>query len=224
MPTFKGNFFSIIFLGRQNPQILNHEFLINNNVLPENEEPFKTLFSRENTNPFTEFVSTPVITSLKYGPISIIVEENRFQIMDSRFEKPLSSPIIYITKKYFGDILRFTPFILGGINFNGIIKFDDIKEEETFDKQLGIEREKVINIFGIDDIRIGFSLSYPWNKGTIEINLPKIKDRSKPGGINLNYEFNYVNVDQFLGNLDDLPLVLEKLDTLIDTLNIRRES
>ncbi len=224
MPTFKGNFFSIIFLGRQNPQILNHEFLINNNVLPENEEPFKTLFSRENTNPFTEFVSTPVITSLKYGPISIIVEENRFQIMDSRFEKPLSSPIINITKKYFGDILRFTPFILGGINFNGIIKFDDIKEEETFDKQLGIEREKVINIFGIDDIRIGFSLSYPLNKGTIEINLPKIKDRSKPGGINFNYEFNYEDIDQFLGNLDDLPLVLEKFNTLINMLNIRRES
>ena len=60
--------------------------------------------------------------------------------MDFRFEDPLSSPIIHIKKKYFGDILKFTPFILGGVNFNGIIKFDDRKEEETFDKQFGIDR------------------------------------------------------------------------------------
>ena len=217
-------FFSIIFTGRQNPQILNHDFLIDNKVLPENEEPFKTLLSGENSKPFTDYISTPVITSLKYGPISIIVEENRFQIMDIRFENPLSSPIINITKKYFGDILRFTPFILGGVNFNGIIKFDDRKEEETFDKQLGIEREKVINIFGFDDIRIGFSFSYPFNEGIVEVNLPKIKDRSKPGAINFNYEFKYKDIESFLGNLDDLPLIYEKFNIIIDLLNIRGES
>ncbi len=223
MPTFKGMFFSIIFTGRQNPQILNHDFLIDNKVLPENEEPFKTLLSGENSKPFTDYISTPIITSLKYGPISIIVEENRFQIMDTRFENPLSSPIINITKKYFGDILRFTPFVLGGFNFNGIIKFDD-KEEETFDKQLGIEREKIIDILGADDIRIGLYLSYSWNKGMVEVNLPKIKDRSKPDVINFNYEFKYQNIDQFLLNLDDLPLVYDKFNNLIDSLNIRRES
>jgi len=221
MPTFEGKFFSVIFLGKQNPQILNHDFLINNKVLPENEEPFKTLFSKKDSNPFDEFISTPVLSSLKYGPISIAVEDNRFQIMDFRFEDPLSSPIINITKKYFGDILRFTPFILGGVNFNGIIKFDDRKEEETFDKQLGIEREKVINIFGFDDIRIGFSFSYPFNEGIVEVNLPKIKDRSKPGAINFNYEFKYKDIESFLGNLDDLPLIYEKFNILINLLNIR---
>lgn len=224
MPKFEGNFFSIIFLGKQNPQILNHDFLIKNQVLPVNDEPFKTQFSKVDSNPFTEFVSTPVLTSLKYGPISITVEENRFQIMDFRFEKILTSPIITIVKKYFGEILRFTPFVLGGINFNGVIIFDDKKDEELFDTQLGIERNKVINIFGVDDIRIGFSLSYPWNKGVVEFNLPKIKDRSKPGGINFNYEFKYDDIDNFLGKLDDLTIVFEKFNNLIDSLEVRRVS
>ena len=43
MPLFEGKFFNIVFIGRLNPQILNHDFLLNNRVLPEDKEPFKTL-------------------------------------------------------------------------------------------------------------------------------------------------------------------------------------
>ncbi len=222
MPIFEGKFFSIIFLGKQNPQILNHDFLVNNKVLPKNKEPFKTLFSRKNAESFTDFVSTPVLVSIKYDTISITVEENRFQIMDFKFEDPLSSPIIQIAKKYFGDILKFTPFILGGVNFNGIIKFSDNKDEEMFDKQLGMEREKVSNIFRVNNIRMGFSFSYPFNKGIVEINLPKLKDRSKPGTVNFNYEFKYENISNFIANLDDLPIVYKKFCELLESLKVRR--
>ena len=222
MPIFEGKFFSIIFLGKQNPQILNHDFLVNNKVLPVNKEPFKTLFSSKNSKPFTDFVSTPVLVSIKYDNISIAVEENRFQIMDFKFEDPLSSPIINITKKYFGNILQYTPFILGGVNFNGIIKFSDTKDEEMFDRQLGMEREKVSIIFGVDNIRMGFSFSYQLNKGIVEVNLPKAKDRSKPGTVNFNYEFKYENISNFIDTLDDLPIVYEKFNKLLDSLKIRR--
>jgi hypothetical protein len=109
MPSFKGQFFSIVFIGRQNPQILNHDFLFSHGVLPKDKEPFKNLFAKQDSQPFTEFISTPVITSIKYGPISLVVEENRYQIIDNRFEDPPSSPIIQITKKYFEELLRYLP-------------------------------------------------------------------------------------------------------------------
>ena len=224
MPEFEGKFFSIIFLGKQNPQILNHDFLIKNEVLPVDEEPFVSLFNQEDSNPFSDFISTPVLTSIKYGPISIIVEENRFQIMDLRFENILSSPIISITKKYFGDILRYTPFVMGGINFNGLIQFENSMDEYQFDTKLGFNREKIKKIIYTEDIRLGFLVSYPWKNGLIELNLPKSKERSKPGGINFNYEFQYNDINTFIGNIDDLPLIYDEFNNIIDALKIRRET
>ena len=221
MATFKGRYFSIIFIGKQNPQILNHDFLVKHNILPENKEPFQTLFANSESNPFSEFISTPVLTSLKYGPIIITIEENRYQIVDNSFDEPLSSPIIEITKKYFGNILRYTPFIVGGFNFKGILKFDDLKDEESFDNNLGVDRNRIRNLLDENDVRMGLTLSYPWNNGIIEINLPKAKERLKPGEINFNYEFNYKNIDDFIKRLDDLPLVYEKFINFIESFDIR---
>ncbi|MBI4334639.1 MAG: hypothetical protein HY673_25575 [Chloroflexi bacterium] len=96
MPSFEGRFFSIVLIGRQNPQILTHDFLLKNEVLPKDREPFKGLITEEGSLPFTEFISTPVITSITYGPISITIEENRYQITDNRFEDPPSSPIMSV--------------------------------------------------------------------------------------------------------------------------------
>ena len=100
MPIFDPKLFSIVFIGRQNPQILNHDFLIKNEVLPVKREPFKSLIkdSSQKKPPFTSYLSTPVVTALDYKWISIIVEENRFQIKDAKFNVPSKSPIITITK------------------------------------------------------------------------------------------------------------------------------
>lgn len=124
MPIFDLKLFSIVFIGRQNPQILNHDFLIKNEVLPIKSEPFKSLIkdSSQKKPPFTSYLSTPVVTALDYKWISIIVEENRFQIKDAKFKVPSKSPIITISKEYFGTLLKYTPFQVGGINFGGELK------------------------------------------------------------------------------------------------------
>ena len=86
MPSFEGQSLSIVFTGKQNPRILNHDFLLNNGVLPKNKEPFKGLFAKQDSDPFTDFLSTPVLACIRYAPINLLVEENRYQIRDDRFE------------------------------------------------------------------------------------------------------------------------------------------
>ena len=108
MPIFSPTFFSIVFLGSHNPQILNHDFLLKNQVLPIKEEPFSSLIEKasEKHPPFTQYVSTPLVTTLSYEWISIIIEQNRYQIKDVNFKTPLESPIISISKEYFGRVLK----------------------------------------------------------------------------------------------------------------------
>ena len=161
MPNFKETLFSIVFIGRFNPQILNHDFLVNNKILPEKEEPFKALFAKEDNKPFTEFMSTPVLTTIKYDSINIVIEESRFQIQDLNNTDPSTSPIVSITKKYFGEILKYTPISAGGINLNGIITFTDADDEQRFNETIGISKDwqelDLLSIHGADTVPNGSS-------------------------------------------------------------------
>jgi hypothetical protein len=224
MPSFKGVFFSIVLLGRQNPQILNHDFLVKHGILPPDKEPFKDLLKQEDSQPFTEFISTPIISSIKYGFISIAVQENLYQITDSRLESPSESAIIPITKKYFGEILRYTPFLLGGINFNGSITFSNVDDEQRFDENSGINRNIINNLAGTINTRIGTILSFPSEEGVIEIQMIKPKDRALPGIINFNYEFEYKDIDSFLGNFDGTLSLYGKFVSFLRSLDVGSES
>lgn len=222
MSQFKGQFFSIIFIGRQNPQILTPAFLIDNDIIPKTREPFKTILAGKEANPFTEFISTPVLASLRYSNISIVVEENRYQIQDNNFDDLISSPIIQITKDYFGKILRYTPLKIGGINFNGIIEFKDEKEEHSFDERLGIGRNKLSTFTGTSEIKYGMTFSYPYSNGFIEVQLPKPKlPDMRQCGINFNYEFKYADMDSFVSNLDNIPSLYEKFNDLLRFLGAK---
>ena len=106
----------------------------------------------------------------------------------------------------------------------GIIQFENSMDEYQFDSKLGFNREKIKKIIYTEDIRLGFLVSYPWKNGLIELNLPKSKEHSKPGGINFNYEFQYIDINSFLGNIDDLPLIYNEFNNILDTLKIRRET
>jgi len=220
MATFEGVFSSIVFIGRHNPQILNHDFLVKHNVLPKDQPPFKELFAKEGAQPFSEFISTPVLATIKYGPISIVVEESHFQTVDRRFEDPPSSPIMQIAKRYFGELLRYTPLQLGGINLNGVIRFSDVKDEHAFDERLGVDRAPLSGMVRTTDVRMGLFFSYPWKNGIVEVQLPKPKDRSKLGTINFNYEFKYKDIDGFLANLDDFGKVYATFKSLLKSLGI----
>ncbi|MCG3112567.1 MAG: hypothetical protein MCM46_12200 [Candidatus Manganitrophus sp. SB1] len=220
MPKFEGKAFNIVFIGRQNPQILNHDFLKSHHALPENIEPFRSLLDKKDAAPFSEFVSTPVLSMIKYGPISIVVEENRYQITDSIFTNATSSPILGITKKYFGDLLRYTPLQLGGVNLIGNIHFKDAEDEKKLDQLLGINRDRLIALSGVSDIRSGLSFSFPWKEGMIEVQVTKLKDRSQPAAMTFNYEFRYKDIDSFLRNLDLFPEILVRFKQLCGGLGM----
>lgn len=222
MPIFDPKLFSIVFIGRQNPQILNHDFLIKNEVLPVKREPFKSLIkdSSQKKPPFTSYLSTPVVTALDYKWISIIVEENRFQIKDAKFKVPSKSPIITITKEYFGTLLKHTPFQLGGINFGGELKFLNLEEERDFDGRLGIDNKKFENYFKINKVQYSTKINFPWNDNQLELRIDKPKKDLNISNLNFNFEFTYENIDSFIGKLDEVDKVYMKFKEILRKLNV----
>ena len=65
------------------------------------------------------------------------------------------------------------------------------------------------------------SFSFPWNKGMVDVHLFRPKDRSQPGTISFNYEFNYQDIDSFLKNLDDSDQVYKKFIDLLQSLGVK---
>ncbi len=220
MPNFKEQLFSIVIIGRLNPQILNHNFLIDNEILPVGEEPFKSLLAKENGNPFTEFVSTPVLASIKYDSISMVIEESRYQIKDSNYGNPVSSPIVDITKKYLGEILKYTPMTVGGINLSGNITFDDEKDEQGFNERFGVNKDALITHAGTEDIRLGMNFAFKWLEGLVDVQIPKLMGSSNSRMINFNYEFQYTNMKDFFGNLDKVDQIHEKFSEILKSLGV----
>lgn len=224
MPVYKHNFFSIVLLGSHNPQILNHDFLINNKILPQEEEPFKTLLDGEKKGkkPFNEFLSTPPVTSIRYKWISIIVDQNRYQIKDDSKKTSYESPIIQITKEYFGKYLKYTPFILGGLNFHGELLFHDGEDQISFDSKMGIDSSRLAishESYPEFDIRI----KLPWNDGKIEIRKSKDPIDKLKGAFNFNYEFKYEDIDSFMNKLDDVSVAYKKCADILESLGVEEE-
>lgn len=221
MPVFSPKFFSIVFIGRQNPQILNHDFLIKNRILPATREPFKSLIknSSEKTPPFTEYLSTPIVTTLVYKWIAIITEEGRFQIKDNKFGIPSKSPIVSITKKYFGEHLKYTPFQLGGINFAGQLNFANENDEIAFDKKLGIDSNVFANIIKIKgEIQYSTKINYPLNEDRLELRVDKSKKHQERAELNFNCEFSYDNIDSFISKLDEADRIYEIFQKMLKNL------
>ncbi len=224
MSTFKPIFFSIVLVGRQNPQILNHDFLINNQVIPINKEPFKTLIknSSKDKPPFTQYLSTPVVTQLAYNWISIIVQESRFQIIDNKLSIPSKSPIISVSKKYFGQHLRYTPFQIGGLNFNGTLKFRNKKAENNFDTILGLNGEKFKSNFNIkDQIQFESKISFPLDIGKGQINVSNPKNMKNIKNLNFNFEFSYDGIDSFMMKLDEADRFFDFFKEMLVKLKVK---
>lgn len=218
MAKFEIQFLSIVFIGKLNPQILNHDFLMQNHVLPENQEPFISLFAQKNKSPFSEFISTPVLANIKYDSISMLIDDNRFQAKHDFPENIIRSPIILITKKYFGELLRHTPLTIGGININCKIIFDSAEEEKAFDQKIGISHNQLLVLSNNQKIRVNLGFNYSWSEGKVEVNWLKPKDQDNQCFMNFNYEYPFINLDQFLNNLDKIDLVYEHFNKMISTL------
>jgi hypothetical protein len=128
---------------------------------------------------------------------------------------------INITKKYFGEFLRYTPLKLGGMNLNGIIQFENIEDEKTFDANLGFTRTTLCKISDASEIRAGVVFNFAWYNGIVEVQILKPKSRQESAKLNFNYEFEFKDIDSFLRNLDDYDKVYARFDDLVDLLSIR---
>ena len=212
MARFKGQYASIVLLGKHNPQILNHDFLVQNRVLPLEAEPFSNLIGAMGRAlppaelPFTEFISTPVVSSIRYGAIQITVDASRFQIADhGYFKDPKGTTIATIARRYFGDLLKYTPFQFCGINFNGQIEFDSTLDEQGFDNRFGIN-EEAIQAWAKNciELRVGVHVAFRRKERSVEIQVHKPKELAGKGILNGNFECQISTTAEMIASVDAL--------------------
>lgn len=221
MITCQSKFFSIILIGRQNPQILTHDFLLKNNIIPFDKSPFKDIATKQpEEKPYSDFLSTPVLTKLTYKNINIIVEEGRYQITDISNTLPTDSPIVIFTKNYF-SVLKYTPFVLGGFNFNNLITFSSKDEKVGFENKFISDRNSIYKELGINNFEISLQVDCPFNQNKIEVSISKIIGNDLAKVLNFNYEFRYKDIDSFIGNLDEVSILLDKFKSILSKLNIQ---
>lgn len=221
MITCQPKFFSIILIGRQNPQILNHDFLLKNNIIPFDKSPFKDIVSKQpEEKPFNDFLSTPLLTKLTYKNINIIIEESRYQITDISNIPPADSPIVIFTKNYF-SVLKYTPFVLGGFNFNYQLFFSSKDEKVDFEDSFLSDRNGIYKELGIKNFEISLQVACPFNQNKIEISISKVIGNELVKVLNFNYEFRYKDIDSFLGYLDEVPILFEKFKSILSKLKIQ---
>jgi len=214
-------FFSIILIGRQNPQILNHDFLIKNNIIPFDKSPFKDIVTKQpEEKPFNDFLSTPLLTKLTYKNVNLVIEEGRYQITDIANIPPIDSPIVIFTKNYF-SVLKYTPFVLGGFNFNSLLSFSSKDEKVAFENSFISDRNGIYKELGINNFEISLQMAYPFNQNQIQLSMLKMAGNDLIKVLNFNYEFRYQSMDSFLGHLDEVPILFEKFKNILSKLSIQ---
>ena len=111
--------FSIVVVaGDHNPTILNPDFLRQQNIIPSG-------FGWDLASPP---ITTPPFSTVQYDSgVSISVETNKLQVVDSKVAEPTSSRIVEIVKNYVNvvNLVRYTSI---GINFQSAIDVDDADE------------------------------------------------------------------------------------------------
>jgi hypothetical protein len=119
-----------------------------------------------------------------------LVEPQRLQALDQTGKNPLDSPIQQMVKKYFGA-LPHTPVTLGGFNFRGNLRFDDPADENKFDDLMGTDRGKIKNLTKSSNPRASLLLRWPYENGSILLQVNKPKGVSLECSIHFNFEFEY---------------------------------
>jgi hypothetical protein len=185
------NHISVVALGRQNPQILNPDFLEKYSILP-NKEPFSSFYKKEGQH-FTEFISTPPFTHLVIKNVDFVVDEQRMQIKQVGIDNWTNSSVFDILIKYY-KTLPHTPLQVVGVNLNYKIIFDNSSESEKFQKILFSQDHPIARLIKSDSIDTGMELAYSRkDKGRMKIIIGKLQDNFRI--VNFNYEFDYKGID-----------------------------
>jgi hypothetical protein len=206
MAEIKKSFASLVAIGRPNPQILNVDFLRGNSILPADQSPFAELFREK--QPFTSFVSTPVMASLTFGHIDFFIDEQRFQIKDARVSEWSETLIFDIAKKYFRT-LPYTPLSTVGINLHTTVAFDSLKENLAFQELFVPTNSKGLSIVSKTRVAADVVLKYPYpkNGGRITLTVTQPVKEREMRAVNLNYEFDFTDwlgFEQELGRVREI--------------------
>lgn len=216
MIIFEPKYFSIVFLGNQNPSILNNDFLVSKNILPLDKPPFSKLdFTNINKPPFNDILSTPVVARIIYENISLVIEESRFQITDTSNIYPFDSPIITIARNYF-SVLRHTPLVTGGFNFNGLLRCESEADQKRMESKLCVEKPGLVSVLNAANVNFGINFSYKIKNGMATITLNRIRENQLEKNLNSNYEFPFEGMDGFLKNLDEVKPMYEYFMGFVD--------
>lgn len=184
----KNNFISIVVIGHFNPVILSKDFLEENNIIKFKEEP-KVKF-------------TPIVCAIDYRNLKIIVDLERFQIVENNIEDFESNSILSFVYNYL-EVLKYTPINIIGVNFNFNINIGNLNEiysskmhkkiNESFNaKSCIFSLTKLIedNKETIKKINFGFNLL---KSRSINILVEKVKENLSI--INFNFEIKGITKD-----------------------------
>lgn len=205
------NHISLVVLGRQNPQILNSDFLRINSIIPLDKEPFISAYQKD--KPFNEFVSTPPFTRLSFQNIDFIVDEQRLQIRQTSLDRWQESIIPKIAINYY-KTLPHTPLSVVGFNFNYKLIFSSEAENRAFHELLFPNDHPVIHIIDFPCNNVGVELSFicPNSSDRIKVTIANLQNQSRI--ININYEFDYQSLKMFESKLDGFGTIADYCDVL----------
>jgi hypothetical protein len=178
------------------------------------------------TKSFSEFVSTPIFSSIRYGPIAIVVDGTRFQITDNGyFEHPETSVIVEMTRRYFGDLLKYTPLDVCGINFNGRVKFVGPDDERDFDSRLGIDRKSVEALAADgDSLKVSTTMRFRRRDAWIEIQASRPRDAEDACDINMNHESKLKSKEDLLERIAEFATLHREFSALLRSLGIEENT
>jgi hypothetical protein len=211
------NFISFVALGGLNPQILNIDFLKANSIISINDTPFDKLL-KQGAAP-DKFISVPGFANLSVANIEFLVDEQRFQIRDTKISEWAETKILDIANKYF-QVLPYTPLKLVGVNFNSTITFDTSKEARNFQELFFPRNSPFAQIISKQEINASSMLRYPYSdsggRGRIQLTIEQPDEENKRRVVNINYEFDFTDWLSFRNELKKVPEIGNYCDHILE--------
>lgn len=195
---------NLTVVGKLNPQILTVAFLQVNQIIPEDEKPFKQLLRQE--TPHTGFISTPVMAKLAFDHFEITADLARIVFVDRKLDHWACTPITSICRKYF-KVLKHTPVQLSGFNLTATLTAGDAAALQKLQEIFLPKDSRILDIIKQDSVRADAVLRYPYNAdgGRITLSIRQTPKNKDEFNINLNHEVDFTDWQAF-------GVYLERLD------------
>jgi hypothetical protein len=217
MATQSKNFISFVALGGLNPQILTIDFLKANSIISTNHPPFDKLLKQGAA--LDKFISVPGLTNIVVANIDFLVDQQRFQIRDTKVSEWGETKILDIANKYF-KVLSYTPLKLVGVNFNSTITFATSEEARKFQDLFFPRDNQLAQIISRREINASSMLQYSYpdskSRGRIQLTIEQPDAENKRRVVNINYEFDFTDWVTFRSELEKVPEIGKYCDHILE--------